>query len=98
MSLYSTLINTYNINLIAIYDSPQCVSIANFAPTNLNSTQKSAYSYLYKLVPVDLQNDANAYSLKLQSIINPLTNLQSNYLFEVILYIESKHNYICHKI
>lgn len=83
MKLYWSQINAYGINVIAIYDSPQCLAVVNINNqfSTLNSTQLSTYKYLYKLVAVDINNDFVSYGNRLQSMI--YQNLQNNYLYEV---------------
>lgn len=84
MQAYWSQIYKYNINVIALYDSPQCLALVNSNNNqyqSLNSTQLAAQAYLYKLVAVDTKNDFVSYGQTLQSMIYP--NLTSNYLYEV---------------
>ena len=86
MQTYWPLISKYSINVIALYDSPQCLAIVNTNTSynsyqTLNASQLAAQAYLYKLVAVDIKNDFVVYGQKLQSMI--YSNLSANYLYEV---------------
>lgn len=73
-------------NVIAIYDSPQCLALANYYTNSMNLTQISNYQYMYKLVPFD--STVSSYSGFLSSITSAIKpNLTGWYQ------VNGQHNY-----
>jgi hypothetical protein len=77
--MYSAQIAALAINVISIYDSPQCVPLVNYQMSTLAQTLPSglfnAYTYLYKFVPVDINTNYAIYSQTLSGYLNKNLNL-----------------------
>ena len=95
MNMYWNKITEYEINVMAIYNSPQCIPMLSYDSiklSSLNNNERQAYQRLYKLVPIDYwQNDYATYSDALLNIIkknvlnefrvNKILNFFFNYIF-----------------
>lgn len=75
-------------NVIAIYDSPQCLAMANYYTNSMNLTQISNYQYMYKLVPFD--STVSSYSAFLGSITSAIKpNLTGSYQVSLLKIFKS---------
>ena len=86
---YANVIVNSQVSLVAVYDSPQCAAMVNYYNSSTSVT-RNAFSFLYKLVPIDTssQNNTTSYERALSRLVN--RNLTSEH--NVTIFLTSLHN------
>ena len=68
---YGQLVKEKRVNVVTLYDSPTCVTLLNYQTNKFNeltTRNRTDFSFLYKMVPVDAALTDENYAIYLNKL------------------------------
>lgn len=78
MDIYWKLIGKFKINTLVIYNSANCLPLLDLNSPIQDPKKKNAYSYFYKIIPIDSSNNINNYANYSELLLSMLKSNQSD--------------------